>query len=65
MSPFPLVPRCCLGAAYVPAWLSEVRQEQMPNGNQGREAIVMGAGLRDGEGKRAYTIDDITLFLRR
>ena len=52
MSPFPLVPR---GAAYVPILLSEVEQEQRPSGNGDREAIVVGAGLCDGEGERAYT----------
>ena len=52
MSPFLLVP---LGAAYVPILLSEVEQEQRPSGNGDREAIVVGAGLCDGEGERAYT----------
>ena len=47
MSPFPLVP-------YVPILLSEVEQEQRPSGNGDREAIVVGAGLCDGEGERAY-----------
>ena len=53
ISPFPLVPP--LGAAYVPILLSEVEQEQRPSGNGDREAIVVGAGLCDGEGERAYT----------
>ena len=44
-----------LGAAYVPILLSEVEQEQRPSGNGDREAIVVGAGLFDGEGERAYT----------
>ena len=35
--------------------LSEVEQEQKPSGNGDREAIVVGAGLCDGEGERAYT----------
>ena len=43
------------GAAYVPILLSEVEQEQRPNGNEDREAIVVGAGLCDSEGERAYT----------
>ena len=42
-----------LGAAYTPILLSEVEAEQ--SGNEDREAIVVGAGLRDGEGERAYT----------
>ena len=41
--------------AYVPNLLSEVEQEQRPSGNGDREAIVVGAGLCDGEGERAYT----------
>ena len=44
-----------LGAAYIPILLSEVEQEQRPSGNGDREAIVVGAGLCDGEGQRAYT----------
>ena len=44
-----------LGAAYVLILLSEVEQEQRPSGNGDREAIVVGAGLCDGEGERAYT----------
>ena len=44
-----------LGAAYVPILLSEVEQEQRPSGNGDREAIVVGAGLCDGEGERVYT----------
>ena len=44
-----------LGAAYVPILLSEVEHEQRPSGNGDREAIVVGAGLCDAEGERAYT----------
>ena len=44
-----------LGAAYVSILLSEVEQEQKPSGNEDREGIVVGAGLCDGEGERAYT----------
>ena len=44
-----------LGTAHVPILLSEVEQEQRPSGNGDREAIVVGAGLCDGEGERAYT----------
>ena len=44
-----------LGAAYFPILLSEVEQEQRSSGNGDREAIVVGAGLCDGEGERAYT----------
>ena len=40
-----------LRAAYVPILLSE----QKSSGNGDREAIVVGAGLCDGEGERAYT----------
>ena len=45
-----------LGAAYVSILLSEVKQEQRPSGNGDREAILVGAGLCDGEGERAYTV---------
>ena len=45
-----------LGAAYIPILLSEVEQEQRPSGNGDREAIVVGAGLCDGESERAYTV---------
>ena len=44
-----------LGAAHIPILLSEVKQEQRPSGNEDREATVVGAGLCDGEGERAYT----------
>ena len=47
-----------LGAAYVLIVLSEVAQEQRPSGNGDREEIVVGAGLCDGEGEHAYTVDD-------
>ena len=40
---------------YIPILLSEVEQEQRPSGNEDREATVVGAGLCDGEGERAYT----------
>ena len=53
-----------LGAAYVSILLSEVEQEQRPSGNGDREAIVVGAGLCDGEGERAYTVyDPIFIYL--
>ena len=39
-----------LGAAYVPILSSEVEQEQRPSGNGDRDAIVVGDGLRNGEG---------------
>ena len=42
-------------AAHIPILLCEVEQEQRPSGNEDREAIVVGAGLCDGEGERAYT----------
>ena len=47
-----------LGAAYVPILLSEVEQKLRPSGNGDREAIVVRAGLCDGEGERAYTVYD-------
>ena len=50
-----------LGAAYVPILLSEVEQERRPSGNGDREAIVVGAGLCDGEDERAYTVYDLIL----
>ena len=53
MSPFLLVPRGPLGPLIFPS--CEVEQEQRPSGNGDREAIVVGAGLCDGEGERAYT----------
>ena len=46
-----------LGAAYVPILLSEIEQEQRHSGNGDREAIVVSAGLCDGEGDRAYTVN--------
>ena len=53
-----------LGTAYVPIMLSEDEQEQGPSGNGDREAIVVGAGLCDGEGERAYTVYDSILVRR-
>ena len=50
------------GAAYVSILLSEVEQEQRPSGNGDREAIVVGAGLCDGEVERAYTVYDPTFI---
>ena len=47
-----------LGAAYVPILLSEIEQEQKPSGNGECEAIVVGAGLCDAEGERAYIVYD-------
>ena len=44
-----------LETAYVPILLSKVVQEQRHSGNRDREAIVVGAGLCNGEGERAYT----------
>ena len=43
---------------YVYFLLSEVEQEERPSRNRDREAIVVGAGLCDGEGERAYTVFD-------
>ena len=60
MPPFPLV-HAVPWAAYVSILLSEVEQEQIPSGNSDREAIVVGAGLWDGEGERAYTVFDLIL----
>ena len=45
-----------LGAAYVPILLSEIEQEQRPSGNGDCEAIVVGAGLCDGEGERGVAV---------
>ena len=39
-----------LGAAYVHILLSEVEEEQRPSEKGYRKAIVVGAGLCDGEG---------------
>ena len=44
-----------LGAAFVPILLSEVEQDQRPSANGDRGAVVVGAGLCNGEGERAYT----------
>ena len=60
-APFFTSPLRPLGAAYVPILLSEVEQEQRPSVNGDREAIVVGSGLCDGEGERAYTIYDPVL----
>ena len=46
-----------LGAANVPILLSEVEQEQRPSGDGDRKAIVVEAGLCDGEVERAYTVE--------
>ena len=43
-----------LGAAFVSILLSEIEQEQRPSRNGDRAVIVVGAGLCDGEGERAY-----------
>ena len=43
------------GTSHLPILLSEFEQEQRPSGNGDRGAIVVGAGLCDGEGERAYT----------
>ena len=48
-----------LGPAYIPILLSEVEQEQRPSGNGDRKAIVVGYGLCDSEGERAYTVYDL------
>ena len=50
ISPFPLVPR---GPLVPLMFLSKVEQEQRPSGNRDREAIVVRAGLCDGECERA------------
>ena len=55
MPPYPLVPRGPLGPIMFPS-LSEVEQEQRLSGKGDHEAIVVGAGLCDGEGERAYTV---------
>ena len=51
-------------ASYVPILLSVVDQEQRPNENGDREAIVVGSGLCDGEGQRAYTKKYLKYFKR-
>ena len=53
-----------LGAAYVPILLCEVEQEQKHSGNGDREAIVLGDGLCDVEGERAYTVYNLILVER-
>ena len=55
MSPFPSVPRDFLGPL-------RVEQEQRLIGNGDREAIVVGAGLCDGEDERAYIEYDPSSF---
>ena len=55
LSQVTIYPQRPVGRAFVPILLSEVEQEQGPSGNGDREAIVVGAGLCDGEGERAYT----------
>ena len=55
MSPFPLVLRSPLGPLMFPSSLSEVEQEQRHSGNGDRGEIVVGDGLCDSEGERAYT----------
>ena len=49
------------GTAYLPISLSEVEQEYGASNNRHREAIVMGAGLSNGEGERAFTLFDSIL----
>ena len=58
ISSLPLVSRGPFWAAYVLILLSEVKQELRPCGNGDREAIVVGAGLCDREGERAFTVYD-------
>ena len=54
MSPFRLKSR----VAFIPILLSEVEQEQRLGGNGDREAIVVVAGICDGEGERGYAVYD-------
>ena len=49
------MPRTPLGLLMFRVLLSEVEQEQRPSGNEDGEAIVVGAGLCDGEDERANT----------
>ena len=44
-----------LEAIFVLILLNEGEQVQRPSGNGDHEAIVVGIGLCDGEGERAYT----------
>ena len=44
-----------LWTASVPILLSKIEQEQRPSGKGDSEAIVVGAGLCDGEGERVFT----------
>ena len=55
---FPISSRALrpLGATFIPILPSEVEQEERPIGNGDREAIVVGAGLCDSDGERAYTV---------
>ena len=62
MSSFRLVPRGLSGAAYVPILLNEVEKEQRPSVNRDNKAIIVEAGLCDGEGERAYTVMTIQFF---
>ena len=57
ISPFPLVPAAPWGrlCSHLAKLGRTGAQEQRPSGNGDREAIVVGAGLCDGEGERAYT----------
>ena len=56
-----LFPHIFLRPHIFPSSLSLFKQEQEPSGNGDREAIVVGAGLCDGEGERAYTVYGSTL----
>ena len=61
ISPFSSSAPRPLGDAYVSLLLSEVEQEQIPSGNGDRKAIVVGAGICDGQGDRAYTVYEAIL----
>ena len=58
VSPFEIKSRTYAFELITVPLLSEVKQEKRPSGNGDREAIVVGAGLCDGEGERAYTVYD-------
>ena len=62
MSSFPLVPRGLSGASYIPILLNEVEKEQRPSVNRDNKAIIVEAGLCDGEGERAYTVMTLQYF---
>ena len=47
-----------------PILLSEVQQERRRSGNGDREAIVVEAGLCEGEGEREYTVYDPPFYFR-